>query len=163
MTADRRTPPTPSIDARRRARTILWLDGGPGLLVGILLWLLRPWLAPLYALPDGLYTLVASANVAYGCFGTALAIAVTRGGRPPVGAITALAGANALWAVVCAVLLALAAFAPAGREFGLLGLLHLAGEGLFVASLAVAEWRFVRPWASQVDTPQPGSLIDRHR
>lgn len=130
------------VEQRRRVLRILCLDGGPGLLVGVGLWLLRGLLAPLYAMPGSTYDWVASANVAYGCGASALAFAVARGGRPPAATVTTLAGANALWAVVCALLLA-----TRGAEFGLFGGLHVAGEGLYVAALAALEWRVVRPWA----------------
>lgn len=132
-------------EQRRRVLRILCLDGVPGLLVGPGLWLLRDVLAPLYAMPGSIYEVVASANVAYGCFSSALALAVGRGRRPPLAAVNALAGANAAWAVVCMALLAVR-----GAEFGVFGLLHVAGEGGYVAVLAALEWRFVRPWVRGV-------------
>jgi hypothetical protein len=82
------------------------------------------------------------ANVTYGLYSGTLAVRVMRGSTPTRRAIEILVLANITWAVVCAVLL-LASF----RTASAFGVAQLVLEGCFVAALAFAEWRIVRPMA----------------
>lgn len=118
------------------------MDSGGGLLAGALVLALRGWLAELHGLPLAVVTFMGAANVTYGCFsGTLLRV------TPPVRRLpsAALVAANFAWPVVCLGLLA----ANAG-EVGPTGVLHLAGEGLYVGLLAEVERRVLlrRPGAA---------------
>lgn len=124
------------------ARKLLSLDGGAGFVVGVGMLALSRWLLPLYALSTALFYFVALANVAYGVYAGTLAIRAWRGVAPTRLATIALIGANAAWAVVCAVLVL--RVAPTAH---MLALGHIALEGMFCAGLAVAERRIVLPHA----------------
>ncbi|MBX3465884.1 MAG: hypothetical protein KF878_03170 [Planctomycetes bacterium] len=124
----------------RRARAILCLDAGAGATVGLLLLVLRAWVAELYGLPLALVEVVGAANLAYGCCSGTLALRAALGRAPSRAAVAALIAANATWAVVCVGLVALTW--PSATAFGVA---HLALEGLFVGGLAALEARLVLP------------------
>lgn len=111
---------------------IFWIDGLAALSAGIIVLILRRFLAQLYELPLDLLTLIGLVNVGYAAFGLTLAVRTRR----RIASIVALSAANALWACVC-VMLAIR-FAHEARG---LGLAHIAFEGAFVATLAILEWR----------------------
>lgn len=129
--------------AMRRARAILWLDGASGLGAGVAVLLLHRWLATLHEVEPGVMLAVGVVNVLYGCYSGTLATLATRRGRIPARlAVTLLVLANLGWTGICAVLLA-----TVGRHASGLFYLHVGFEGLYVAALAGAEWRWVRPAA----------------
>ncbi len=113
-------------------RSLLWLDGGGGLLVGVLMLALSTWLQPLFRLPEPVYFTITAANLAYGTFGLFLASRKQRSR----GLVVTLAVANALWGVLCVVGVILLA-----DRASVFGLFHIASEGAFVFWLAQAEWR----------------------
>ncbi len=113
-------------------RDLLWLDSRAGLAVGAGLLALNSWLSPLYGLPREFLWVVGVANVGYGLYSGWL---FTRRPRPR-GAIVALVLANAVWALVC--MLAVYHYAHVATVFGVAS---VAGEGLFVGTLAALEWR----------------------
>jgi hypothetical protein len=124
----------------RRAQAILRLDGGAGFCVGVAVLLLHDWVGQLHALPPSLVFFLGAANLAYGSYSGTLAIRAAVGKATPRAAIDLLIAANALWSVVCAALLVMT-----HRSASPFGVAHIAIEGLFVAALAVAERRWVRP------------------
>lgn len=126
----------------RNARAILWLDGGAGLVAGLVVLALREPVARLYGFPLRWVVFLGVMNLVYASYSGTLAVRAWRGHAPARWAVDALAGSNALWAVVCVVLAFV--LGPGARAFGVA---HLLLEGAFVAGLAVAEWRRVRPEA----------------
>jgi hypothetical protein len=126
----------------RRAQAILRLDGGAGFSVGVAVLALHAWVAQLHALPRSLVLFIGAANLAYGSYSGTLAIRAALHKTPTRTAIDVLIAANALWCVVCAAVL-ITTF----RSASAFGLAQVALEGLFVAALAVAEYRWVRPFA----------------
>ncbi len=125
-----------------RARKVLWVDGGAGGIVGILMLVLREPLVKLYELPLALVTFIAAANLTYASYSLSLAIRASANKAPSRRAIDVLVIANLMWAVACTGL-----FIASFRQASLFGLAHITLEGLFVAALAVTEHRQVRPYA----------------
>jgi hypothetical protein len=111
---------------------LLHVDSTAGLVVGIGVLALSPWLAPLYGMSRTLVVGMGIANVAYGTFSGVLA----RRRRRPRALLAALVVANAAWAIACWV--TAAALAESATWFGLASLV---GEGAFVGGLAALEWR----------------------
>ncbi|MBC8089847.1 MAG: hypothetical protein H7Z40_21515 [Phycisphaerae bacterium] len=111
---------------------MLWIDCTAAILAGVLVLAASSWLSSLYVLPRRLLIVTGAANIAYGIYSFSLARRTIR----PRALITTLVTANALWAVVCAVIAANVA-----AEASLFGTAHFVGEGLFVGALAAQEWR----------------------
>jgi hypothetical protein len=126
----------------RRARAILWLDGSAACVAGVVVLALDDALAGLHAFPPALVLFVGAANLAYAAYSGSLAVLASLGRTPTRRAIDILVVANLAWVAVCAAILA--ATAPSASAFGLA---HVGFEALFVGSLAVAEYRQVRPFA----------------
>lgn len=116
----------------RWPRNLPWIDAFAALSAGALVLLLRGWLTDLYGLSRQLLTTIAVVNILYSLFGLILGPLRHR----PAWLLTALICANLFWAAVCMVL---ALRAPASVTFW--GICQLVGEGVFVASLALQEWR----------------------
>lgn len=116
-----------------RRRNLLWVDGGAGFAVGVAMLAFFPWLVDWYRLPEDLLRLVAWANVSYGVYSLTLASRPRR----PLALIVLLVLANLTWAVLC-----LRWIVIHSGDGGLLGLLHLGAEAVFVAALAGLEWRW---------------------
>lgn len=114
------------------ARDLIWADSRAGLTAGAVVLALSYWLSPFFGLPRELLLVTGAANVCYGLYSGWL---FTRRLRPHA-AIVALVLANTTWAIGC--FAAAYHFAPTATLFGIL---HLAGEGLIVGTLAVLEWR----------------------
>lgn len=112
---------------------LLWIDSLGGLVVGVFVVGTHRWLADWYGLPEGLLLFTGIANLAYGAFSRSLA----RRSERPLSLIKVLASANILWTFVCAALLA-----RYGADAGILGVLHLGAEGLYVGALGALEWRW---------------------
>lgn len=128
-------------EATRRARAILWLDGGSGLGAGIAVLLLHRWLAAIHEVTPGTMLGIGLVNMLYGSYSGTLALVATRRGRlPPRVAVNVLVLANLGWTAVCTMLLAKVDGSGLFR-------LHVGFEGAYVAALAAAEWRWVRPVA----------------
>ena len=122
------------------ARLLLRLDSVAGLCVGVVVLLLTPWLATLYAMPEPWVRGMGLANLAYGAASGVLAWRAVRGLDVSRRAVTTLGLANVSWAAVCLVL--------AGVFVGdasSVGVAMLLAEALFVGGLGVAEWRWARP------------------
>jgi hypothetical protein len=111
---------------------LLWIDGLAGLSAGVAVVVLWRWVVALYGLPPEIVTMIALANLTYGTYGVTLASWRHR----RVGAVAALAVANAAWAVFCVVL----AVGIADRATPL-GTFILLFEAAFVATLSGLEWR----------------------
>lgn len=125
----------------RCARTILWVDGGAAFVAGLLGLVLRDWLAGLYGFPLALVLFIAAANLVYASYSGSLAVlASSSGRRVPRRAIDVLVAGNSAWAVVC-VGIVVGTF----RFASPIGIAIVALEGCFVAALAVAEFRLLRP------------------
>jgi hypothetical protein len=118
------------------ALRLLWFDGLAGGGVGLLVVALHRWLAGWYGLSAELVLGVGVVNVLYGTYSSSLALRATRGSPPPPLAVRALVAGNLGWTVVCAILVA----THLQRESAL-GLVVLAGEGLFVGALGLVEAR----------------------
>lgn len=116
----------------RVTRSLLWIDSGAGLTVGILVLLLATWLSRLYGLPVSLVTAMGIANVCYGLYSFSLARRPVR----PRALLLLLVAANATWALICVI--AAAIVAPFATRLGVAQLLL---EGVFVGALAALEWR----------------------
>ncbi|MGV3710182.1 MAG: hypothetical protein ACO1Q7_15205 [Gemmatimonas sp.] len=112
-------------------RNILWIDSIAALVAGFLVLGLLGWLSVFYNLPATLISAMGVTNLLYGTYSFILA---RRKDRARV-LVSALAIANASWAVMCA-LIALRYASTAST----LGLVHVVGEGCFVATLAAIEW-----------------------
>lgn len=117
------------MDLRRK---LLWIDGFAGLTAGIVVLSLAGPLSQWYRLPNDLMLLTGVVNVAYGCYSLPLA----RRARRPMALILLLVFGNLFWAMLCFRWAYL--FWP---DASLFGRIHLVGEGLFVAGLALVEWR----------------------
>ena len=123
---------TPSSYPWWRADRLLWVYSRAGLAVGAFMLLLSGPLSALYGLPRSFLLVTGAANLLYGSWsGWLRAQAV----RPPR-LIAALVVANATWAVLC-----LVALAVIGRSATLLGQATLLFEACFVGGLSVLEWR----------------------
>lgn len=112
---------------------LIWVDGLAGFLVGVAMFALSHWLAPLYDLPLSLLYFMGGANLMYGTYSLTLA---PRSQRPRA-LIHLLIVANLGWGMLCFVLAA-----RYWSSASWLGLAHLIGEGLIVGGLACVEWRW---------------------
>jgi hypothetical protein len=117
----------------RLAPRLLWIDGLGATVVGLVVLAASPWVSELYRLPLDFVRLLALVNLAYATF--SLSLAARR--RRPLVLIQLLVVANAVWAVLCW-RWSVVWFDTASW----FGLLHLAGEGLYVGGLAALEWRW---------------------
>lgn len=111
---------------------LLWVDSRAGLAVGVFMLLLSGPLSTLYGLPRSFLFVTGAANLVYGSWSGWLRARVLR----PPRLIRALVIANATWAVLCLVALAII-----GRSATWLGQATLLFEACFVGGLAVLEWR----------------------
>lgn len=118
----------------RTAKSLLWIDGSGGLIVGALVLAVAPWLSALYAVPVGLIHVMGGANLAYGGYSLSLARRAVR----PRALLLFLVAANLAWAVICAV-----ATAWLAQEASAFGLAHLMLEGVYVGCLGLLEWKYL--------------------
>ncbi|MGJ8725355.1 MAG: hypothetical protein ACSHYB_12425 [Roseibacillus sp.] len=121
---------------------ILWLDCLGGLLVGALVLLLLRPLSSWEGLPISVVASMGLINLCYGGF----SLYVTTRKFRPLRLVKTLAVANMSWLVVCG---GIAFFFR--QEISSLGMLHVVGEGIYVAALGVTEWR----WRYQLSEPIP--------
>jgi hypothetical protein len=125
-----------------RAKALLSIDAGAACAAGLTGLALRDYLVRLHALPAGLLLFVAVANLTYASYSGTLAALAWRGKTPSRLSIDILVLANLTWVAVC-----IAIVVATWRSASIFGLAQVALEGLFVCSLAVAEYRLVRPHA----------------
>lgn len=116
-------------------RTLLWLDGGAGVTVGILVLVFTEWLAELQGFSLRLVLFMGLANLVYGSYSTTLAVRATSGRAPSPRSVAWLVAANGAWALICVVIVA-----STWSSATLLGRTLATFEGLFVGSLAFAEY-----------------------
>jgi len=119
--------------ARHWIARILWIDGTAALSAGVLSLVFAGLLADLYRLPQQLITFIGVVNLAYSAGSLTLAAQPRR----RLAYIVALASANGLWACVCVALAV-----RLRNEASALGLAVIIFEGVFVAGLALLEWRY---------------------
>jgi hypothetical protein len=118
--------------ARHWIARILWIDGIAALSAGVLSLVFAGLLADLYRLPQQLITVLGVVNLAYSAGSLTLAAQPRR----RLAYIVGLASANGLWACVCVALVI-----RLRSEASALGLAIIIFEGVFVAGLALLEWR----------------------
>ncbi len=111
---------------------ILLLDCTGGIFVGISVLAMCQLLSELEGLPLSVVILMGVANLVYGCYSLFMA---TRRNRS-INMIGLLAFANMAWLLVC-----LAIATTWWAQITVLGLLHVLGEGVYVAGLGYTEWR----------------------
>jgi hypothetical protein len=116
----------------RALHRIVWFDAIAGLVAGLAMALLVPWLEPVFGSPRGLLYAIAAANTAYGCF----ALSIARADALRLSRVRALAIANTAWTSVCAGLVV-----TQWDDATWLGLAWFAGEGVFVGVLGQVELR----------------------
>lgn len=125
---------------KRAAVRLLWLDASAAATGGVAVLLLGGWLSGLYRLPYALIVFIAVVNLLYAGYSGSLARRRDRS----VPWLYALIAGNLAWAATCLVM----AWWFAG-EASAFAMLHLIGEAIFVAGLAVWEWR----WRQRLVTP----------
>ncbi len=116
----------------RWARRFPFIDGLAGLAAGILVLLLRAVLVDFYGLSLELLTFIGWVNVAYAPLGLSLGTLRPR----PAWLLWTLIAANLAWTLTC-----VAIAASVWPSAGVFGLVHILGEGVFVAGLALFEMR----------------------
>ncbi|MCA9130449.1 MAG: hypothetical protein KDB22_25345 [Planctomycetales bacterium] len=122
---------------------ILWTDCLGGLFVGLLVLLVHRLLSQLEGLPRLVVISMGIANLIYGSY----SLFVTTRTRRPIVLIRVLAIANVIWLFVCVAILFL--WFDTVTVFGMILIL---GEGIYVAALGLAEWR----WQISLATQQSG-------
>lgn len=113
---------------------ILWVDCLGGLAVGVLVLVFADLLSQLQGLPFKVLFGMGVANLTYGSF----SLWVTTRRNRSRSAILVLAIANMCWLVMC---LGIVIFS--WGQITPFGTLHVCGEGIYVASLGLFEWRNV--------------------
>ena len=118
---------------KSRANKILWIDCIGGLIVGVLVLLASNLLSQWDGLPIEVVRFVGFANLAYGCYSIWVA---TRNPRP-ISLVKILALANMAWLLFC-----ISITAAYWNEISLFGIIHILGEGIYVAALGAVEWKW---------------------
>lgn len=113
-------------------RHLLWVDCVAGAVVGVLVLVFARPLSHWEGLPLSVLTFTGAANLLYAAYSFSLAMRRERSIR----LIQILVLANLAWAPVCLGLLM--RHSDSATAFGLL---HLAGEAVFVGGLAIIEWK----------------------
>lgn len=116
-----------------------WIDGCAALLAGGLVLALLDPLTHWYALPRQVLTFIAGVNLGYSSLGFALSLLPRSASSARRGLLFVLIVANCFWVLMC-----IGLTLRFGAEASVLGLAHLIGEGIFVATLAALEWRYRR-------------------
>jgi hypothetical protein len=114
---------------------IFWFDCIGGLVVGVIILCLCPLISAWDNLPLWIVLAVGFANLAYGGF----SLWVTTRSPRPVLLVKILSLANIAWLAVC-----IAIVVWHWSEISFFGVIHKIGEGLYVASLGLMEWRWRR-------------------
>jgi hypothetical protein len=111
---------------------ILWVDCLGGLAVGGFVLLFYRLLSDWDSLPTAIVVAMGVANLAYGSYSLFVTLRKPR----PLLMVKLLAIANMLWLVIC-LALAIAYW----RQISWFGILHVVGEGIYVATLGLIEWK----------------------
>ena len=111
---------------------ILWVDCIGGLVVGILVLVLCQLLSDWENLPLATVIVMGAANLAYGGY----SLFVTTRKKRPLILVKILAMANMVWLLVCVAIATMY-----WRLISLLGIVHVIGEGIYVAGLGFVEWK----------------------
>lgn len=112
---------------------ILWLDCLGGLTVGVLVLATCSLLSLWENLPVGVVIAMGLANLLYGSY----SLYVTTRKPRPLPLVSGLAVANMSWLLVC-----IAIAVIYWQRITGLGLLHVLGEGIYVAGLGVVQWQW---------------------
>lgn len=112
---------------------ILWIDCLGGLIVGLLVLLIHPFLSRIQGLPKLIVIFIGIANLLYGSY----SLFVTTRQRRPIGLVKTLALANMGWLFVCLGILVLWF-----NVLTMIGIAMVVGEGIYVATLGIAEWKW---------------------
>lgn len=112
---------------------ILWVDCLGALIVGCVVLSIYKLLSDWESLPTAIVFSMGIANLAYGSYSV---FVTTRKPRPLL-MVKILAIANMFWLIVC-VAIATAFW----QQMSFLGVLHLVGEGIYVAALGLTEWKW---------------------
>ena len=112
---------------------ILWVDCLGGLIVGCVVLSIYKLLNDWESLPTSIVVSMGVANLAYGSY----SLFVTTRNPRPLMMVKLLAVANMFWLIVC-----LAIATAFWRQISVLGILHVVGEGIYVAALGLAQWRW---------------------
>jgi hypothetical protein len=135
----------------RRAKNILTLDGSAALIAALFMFTLREPLARLHGFEPAFVTALAAVNALYGCYSGTLAVRAWRGLLPSRASIDLLIAGNATWSIICVGIIAFRWTSSTAW-----GVAHVGLEGVFVACLAAAERRWVRPLTSARQDPRAG-------
>ena len=111
---------------------ILWLDCLGGIVVGIVVLAICQRLSNWEGLPLTIIVALGLVNLSYGTY----SLYVTTRRPRPMNLVKILAVANMAWLVVC-----IAIASTYWNQITGLGLLHLLGEGAYVAGLGYTEWK----------------------
>ncbi len=134
-----------SLSANRIVPALLWIDCVGALVVGGLVLTGYRFLSDWYHVDWRLILFMGLANILYGCYSLSLAIRRHR----PLPLIVLLAIANMGWAAIC-----LALLWTQWHVISLLGVVHLFGEAIYVASLGLMELifrqRLTTAWLSNI-------------
>lgn len=114
---------------------ILWVDCLGGLVVGVIVLLTYRFLSDWENLPTSIVIAMGVVNLCYGGY----SLFVTTRKPRPLWMVQLLAAANMFWLFVC-----LAITITFWRQINFLGILHVVGEGIYVAALGVVEWKWRR-------------------
>ena len=123
---------------------ILWIDCIGALLVGAVVFFAFEALAALERLPVSVVLSMSAVNLVYGAYSL---FVTTRSPRPAL-LVKVLAIANMFWLVICVAI----AITYRNQVSGL-GLLHVLGEGVYVACLGAFEWSMVSELSSDERKP----------
>jgi len=110
---------------------ILWLDCLGGIIVGIVVLAICRPLSNWECLPVSIVMGMGIANLIYGRFSLFVTLCRPR----PKSLIATLAVANMAWLLVCVLITPIW-----WEQISWLGLLHVLGEGVYVAGLGYTEW-----------------------
>ena len=116
-------------------KTLIWIDGIAALLSGCFVLAFRGQLAPFLHLPEQL--LLAMCWVSFGYAAYSIRLAMQK--QKPKKLIKVLVAANSIWAILC---IGIAIYFITAAT--LWGIAYLILESLFVAALAVLEWRQIK-------------------
>lgn len=115
--------------------TLIWIDGMAALLSGCFVLAFRGQLAPWFNLPEQLLLAMCWVSFGYAAYSIRLAMQKTK----PTKWLKVLVAANSIWAVLC---IAIAIYFSDTAT--LWGIAYLSLESLFVAALAVLEWKQIK-------------------
>ena len=115
--------------------TLIWIDANAALLSGCFVLAFRGQLAPWFNLPERLLFSMCCVSFGYAAYSLRLAMQKSK----PVKWLKVLVAANSVWAVLCLVIAV--CFSATATIWGIA---YLILESLFVATLAVLEWKQIK-------------------